>query len=58
MNKDINNYNNKYQWNGYQQWYWTTTNQLRFRGWYKHGMRIGYMEWHNLNWNCTKVYIR
>jgi hypothetical protein len=58
MSKSIYNYNTKGKNHGYQEMYWTTTNQLRFRGCHKHGMRIGYMEWHNRNWNCTKVYIR
>ena len=58
MKKEIDPLNEKYQWHGYKEWYWTTTNKLRFRGCYKNGKRIGYMEWHKSNFNYTKFYIR
>ena len=42
--KNIYNYNSKKQLHGYQEKYWN--NILRFRGNYKNGLRIGYLEWH------------
>jgi hypothetical protein len=57
MKKEIETLNKKYQWHGYQEWYWIN-NGIRFRGCNKNGKRIGYMEWHNSNWNFTKFYIR
>ena len=56
MKKEIETLNEKYQWHGYQEWYWIKDG-IRFRGCYKNGKRIGYMEWHNSNWNFTKFYI-
>ena len=58
MEKEIENKNNKYQLHGYQEWYWTSNGKLRFRGCWKNGLKIGYMECHNRNWKYTSFNIR
>ena len=45
--KTIEHKNEKSQYHGYQEWYWTASynNGLWFRGNYKHDLEIGYNEW-------------
>jgi len=51
---DIDNYNTKGQRHGYQEWY-HYNDEIRFRGNYKNGRHIAYIERHN--WKITKYKI-
>jgi len=57
MKKDIYNYNNKGQFHGYHENYVPNEKyDISFRGNYKNGRPIAYIEWH---WLCdTDYYIR
>jgi hypothetical protein len=60
MNKDIINQNHKQIWHGYQQWYTIRTNKPWFRGTWKNGKQIGYIEsnWSkDINGEKTNFYI-
>ncbi len=54
-NKDIINYNDKHELNGYQEWY-TRKNILRFKCVFKNDKPIGYDEWHE--YKMTSYHIR
>jgi hypothetical protein len=54
--ESIENKNDNFQWHGYQQWYWTK-GKLHYRGCWKNGVRLGYMEWHNNVCKSVKFYI-
>jgi len=43
-NKDIDNFNKKGNYHGYQEWYWF--DELTLRCNYKNGLEIGYQECH------------
>lgn len=45
MNKNINNFNHKYEYHGYQEWYFSSKN-LSVRVNYINAKRIDYCEYH------------
>ena len=55
MKTDIRNTNSKGQSHGYQEWY-LIYDYVVFRGMYKNGLKIGYIEWHRSQ--LTDFYIR
>ena len=56
--QDIEPCNDKGQWHGYQEWY--EDGKLSIRVIYKHGLEIGYEEYHNTYYSqsMTNSYIR
>jgi hypothetical protein len=55
MDKDIRNTNSKRQYHGYHEWYLIYDYAI-FRGMYKNGLKVGYLEWHRTR--LTDFYIR
>jgi len=53
MKKNIENFNDKGKYHGYQEWY--IENSIRFRCNYKNGRNIGYIEWHNINFTIYNI---
>lgn len=55
MNKEIEPIDSNGDWHGYQEWY-ALYNRLWYRGMYKHGLEIGYEEYHKCD--ETNYYIK
>jgi len=53
--KDIRNFNNRYTYHGYQEWYFDDEKTIYRRGSWKKNKRIGYYENHILK--CANFYI-
>jgi hypothetical protein len=54
--KDISSRDNNRELHGYQEWYYSNIDKLTIRVIYKHGLEIGYEEYHGLKKN--NFYIR
>ena len=54
--KEIAQLNTKGEFNGYQEWY-TTFDGMWYRGQYKNGVKIGYLEYHRF-FKQTRFHIR
>ena len=46
--KDISSRDNNRELHGYQEWYYSNIDKLTIRVIYKHGLEIGYEEYHGL----------